>query len=125
MWDYVFSTRHMTFDAAAGVVFFLLFRVLLGQRQPSFLGRLVFCALALAASHWYLGGPRGRAMPSGQIGTMAAMCAQEHSQDACLCAIDTIEERVGHPKLTQLAVRAEANGALPPDMVTALADCRD
>lgn len=125
MWDYVFSPRHMMFDAAAGVVCFLLFRVLFGRRQPSFLARLAFCAVALSASRWYLGGPSVRAMPTGQIGTMVAMCAQEHSRDTCLCAIDAVEERVGHPKLTQLAVRAEVNGALPPDIVTALADCGD
>lgn len=125
MWDYVFSPKHMMFDAAAGVVFFLLFRVLLGSRQPSLLARMAFFFVALSASRWYLGDPggSGRAMPSGYIGHMVAMCARENSRDACFCAVDAIEAQVGHPALTQLAVKAEVNMALPPQMVTALADC--
>jgi len=125
MWEYVFSPRHMMFDAASGVVFFLLFRVVLGHRQPSLFARMAFCAVALSAGNWYLDGASARAMPSGYIGHMVALCARENPRDTCLCAIDAIEARIGHPALTQLAVKAEANVALPPDMLTALADCRE
>jgi hypothetical protein len=125
MWDYVFSPRHMMFDAAAGVVFFLLFRVLRGGgRQPSMLERAAFLLVALSVSRWYLGGPPARAMPTGYVGQMVQACTQENSREDCLCAVDAVEAHIGHPALVQLAVRAGVNAALPRELLEALAQCR-
>ena len=124
MWDYVFSPRHMMFDAACGVVILMVFRVLRRDRPPSMLDRAAFVLVAMSVGRWYLGGPAARAIPGGYVGEIMQVCVQEDSEEACLCAVDALEERLGHPALVQLGVRAEVNRALPPAILEALAQCR-
>ncbi len=123
MWDYVFSPRLMMIDATAGLVVFVFFRLLRGNQPPS---KLQFAMVALAASiaHHVLGGSRGPVMPTGYVGQMVQACMQEESRERCLCAVDSLKERVGESSLIRTAVAAEVNMALPKEFLEALAHCR-
>ena len=83
MWDYVFSPRHMMFDAACGVVILMVFRVLRRDQPPSILDRAAFVLVAMSVGRWYLGGPAARAIPGGYVGEIMQVCVQEDSEEAC------------------------------------------
>jgi hypothetical protein len=124
MWDYVFSPRAMMVDAVAGLVVFVLFRLLRPSRPPSKLEWGAIVLITLVVQHWYSGGPSAHAMPTGYVGRMVQACTQEKSQETCLCAVDSLRERIGEPAVVRVAVRAEANSELPKEFLEALAECR-
>ena len=124
MWDYVFSPHAMMVDAAAGLVAFVVFRLLRPGRPPSKIGYVAIALIASLINYHYLGGSPAGAMPTGYVGRMVEACAQQESQEACLCAVDALKKRVGDPAVMKLAVRAEANLELPKEFLDALADCR-
>jgi hypothetical protein len=124
MWEYVFSPRAMTVDAAAGVVAFVAFRLFRPGRQASKIGFVAIALIATLINHQHLGGSPARAMPTGYVGRMVQACAQTEGQETCLCAFDALKERIGEPAVMKLAVRAEANLELPKEVLDAVADCR-
>jgi hypothetical protein len=123
MWNYVFSPRLMMIDAVSALVASLLVRVVLGHRDFSKRTMIAVMVTASIFSHWYQSRSRGRSMPSGYVGRMAQACMQDESRERCLCAVDTLRERIGQIPLVKLGVRAEVNLALPQEFLDALAEC--
>jgi hypothetical protein len=122
MWDYVFSPRLMMIDAIAGLIAWIAFRVVRGRNPTTMLEWLVVAGITLVLRH---AAPTGaRAMPAGYVGQMGQMCLHEASRDDCLCAIDALEQQIGHSALVGLAVRMQMDLKLPPDFENALAGCR-
>jgi hypothetical protein len=124
MWDYVFSPHAMMVDAAAGLVAFVLFRLLRPGQPPSKIGFAAVALIATLINHHYQGGSPARAMPTGYVGGMVQACARQESREACVCALDALKERVGEAGVMKLAVRTEANQELPQEVLDAVAGCR-
>jgi len=122
-WHYVFSPRAMLIDGISGLISVALFWMVRGERPRTLKAWFVLALVSSVVSHILPGVPRARSMPIGYVGNMVGLCMQQASQESCLCAVDTLKERIGDIPLVQMGVRAQANVELPKEFLDALAEC--